>query len=265
VLAGRALPVRALRKGMSAGHRVLAPNEFDPSAAGRCALAVMTKAPRAGQVKTRLSPPLTPEEAAALNICFLRDTALAITEAGTSAQGVGCYTPVGTEELYREIFPEGFLLIAQREGNFGERLAHAVRDLLSVGFASVCLIDSDSPTVPARAFAEAVHLLAQPGDSVVLGPSDDGGYYLIGMKQLHQSLFEKIDWSTERVLEQTQERAAAARVPLHLLAPGYDVDDGQTLRRLCDDLLGPNDCFAPASREFLREVVAREGRERIWA
>ncbi len=240
---------------MSVAHRVLSPNEPDPATAGRCALAIMTKVPRAGRVKTRLSPPLTPAEAAALNICFLRDTAAAIAQAGEGAQGVACYTPVGEEEAYREMFPADFQLIAQREGSFGERLIAATRDLFSVGFAAVCLIDSDSPTVPARAYAEAVEILLQPNDKVVLGPSDDGGYYLIGMKQVHQKLFLGIDWSTERVLTQTRKQADEAGLKIHLLPTGYDVDDQTTLRRLQDELRAPNEYLAPASAEFLRRYA----------
>ncbi len=248
---------------MSAAHRVLSPNEPEPAAAGRVALAIMTKVPRAGRVKTRLTPPLTPEEAAALNICFLRDTATAIAEAGEKAQGVGCYTPAGEEAAYRDIFPPGFQLIAQREGDFGARLIGAVEDLLAVGFAAVCLINSDSPTVPASAFAEAANFLLQPNDRVVLGPSDDGGYYLIGMKQLHQNLFERIDWSTDRVCAQTQERAEEAELELHLLPTFYDVDDGAAFRRLQQELCPPNESRAPATAEFLRrfraDVVAGGG------
>ena len=86
------------------GWRILIPNEQDPAARAKCALAIMTKVPRAGKVKTRLTPPLAPEEAAALNTCFLRDIARAITLAGRGVQGIACYTPVGAEESYRDIF-----------------------------------------------------------------------------------------------------------------------------------------------------------------
>ncbi|MEO6871778.1 MAG: TIGR04282 family arsenosugar biosynthesis glycosyltransferase [Chthoniobacterales bacterium] len=255
---------------MSVVHRVLSPNESESTAAGRCALAIMTKVPRAGHVKTRLTPPLTPAESAALNICFLRDTAAAIAGAGEKGQGIGCYTPVGEEAAYCDILPASFQLIAQHDGSFGERLIGAVEDLLSVGFSAVCLIDSDSPTVPASAFAEAVNFLLQPNDRAVLGPSEDGGYYLIGMKQLHRNLFERIDWSTERVCEQTQERAREANLDLHLLPPFYDVDDGATLHRLCDELLESRKSgFQPDSAdgllarrlhtaEFLRHFPDRE-------
>ncbi len=240
---------------MSAAHRVLSPNEPDPTAAGRCALAIMTKVPRAGRVKTRLTPPLTPEEAAALNVCFLRDTAAAISRAGSPSRGIGCYTPVGEEAAYADIFPPDFQLIPQRKEDFGARLIAATQDLLAVGFASVCLIDSDSPTVPASAFAEAVKMLSQPNDNIVLGPSADGGYYLIGMKQLHPEVFTGIDWSTERVLEQTKQRAAKVGLAVHLLATGFDVDDEATFRRLQGELRPPNESRAPATAEFLRHFT----------
>ncbi len=253
---------------MNDGQQVLRPNEPDPSRARLCALAIMTKAPRAGQVKTRLTPPLSAEEAAALNVCFLRDLSASIDQAGPDARGIGCYTPVGAEEAYRDILPSRFQLIAQREGDLSQRVAGALEDLLSIGFGAVCLINSDSPTAPVAVFAEAVRILSLPDDQLVLGPSDDGGYYLIGMKKLSPRLFEGIDWSTDRVLTQTLERAAEIGLAVHLLPACYDVDDRNTLRTLCDELFGPNEsekpALAPATRAFLREIVEREGRERIW-
>src|SRR5207245_10682807 len=109
-------------------------------------------------------------------------------------------------------------------------------------------------------------MLSIGGDRVVLGPADDGGYYLIGLKQDHCRLFEEIDWSTERVLEQTMQRAAELDLEVKILPTGYDVDDRATLRRLCDELLIPNtkDQVAPETGRFLRELIEREGRDRIW-
>ena len=228
----------------------------------------MTKAPRAGQVKTRLTPPLTAEEAAALNICFLRDTAAAISGVGEGARGFGCYTPTGTEALYEGIFPGNFRLFAQRGTDLGERLTFAVQDLLALGFNSVCLIGSDSPTVAAATFAEAVKIMGGSTEKVVLGPSNDGGYYLIGLKALRPRLFEEISWSTGSVLEQTVERAGEIGLPVHFLPAAYDVDDHVTLGQLCHDLLGSNhdrnEILAPATRKFLQLIIAREGPERIW-
>lgn len=253
---------------MKLGHRVLDPIALDPTANRLCALAVMTKAPRAGQVKTRLVPPLTAGEAAQLNRCFLHDTTAAISSAaGKIARGIAVYTPVGAEADYADILPRSFELLAQRGNGFDERLINAAEDLFRIGFASVCLINSDSPTVPATSYAQAAKLLAVNGDRVVLGPSDDGGYYLIGLKQIHRRLFEDIDWSTERVLDQTSERAAEVKLPVELLPTGYDVDDRVTLRRLCDELAGTNAKptieNAPATKKFLTGIVEREGRARI--
>jgi uncharacterized protein len=251
---------------MTAVHRVLDPNLGVHVHRGLCALGVMTKAPRAGKVKTRLTPPLTPEEAAALNICFMRDTTAAISSAAQSeciARGVAIYTPVGEEAAYADILPHEFDLVLQRGDAFGERLGFATEDLLRVGFDSVCLIDSDSPTVPQDAYAEAARILAQPGDRMVLGPSADGGYYLIGLKELHRRVFEDIDWSTDRVAQQTLERATEIDLPVELLPTWYDIDDRATLHRLCDGLLAGNE-DAPATKLFLQQLIDREGRERIW-
>ena len=240
-------------------HRVLNPLTRDPVAAGLCALAVMTKAPRPGQVKTRLVPPLTPDEAAQLNRCFLSDTAAAIAAAAPNrASGIGVYTPVGSEADYAGILPATFALLPQRGGDFGERLTNAAQDLFRIGFGSVCLIDSDSPTVSTAAYAQAARLLALDGDRVVLGPSDDGGYYLIGLKQLHRPVFENIDWSTERVVEQTIAHLRDLNVPIEVLPTGYDVDDAATLRRLRDELIGPNATAtnAPRTRQFISRFLA---------
>jgi hypothetical protein len=189
----------------------------------------------------------------------LQDISRAIQEAGPPGQGIACYTPIGEENVYSSILPGSFLLIAQREGNFGERLIGAIDDLLAVGFASVCLINSDSPIVPPMSFRRAVEILSRPNDSVVLGPSDDGGYYLIGMKRLHRQLFEEISWSTEKVFDQTLQRASEISVETEFLPASYDVDDRDTLERLRQDLLGSNDSDrvrAPATREFLGQWLA---------
>jgi len=207
--------------------------------AGQCALAVMAKAPKAGRVKTRLSPPLTPEQAADLNICFLKDTAENIAAVAGSGRAAGLisYTPVGDEFLFDNLLPSEFALIPQRGEGFGERLLATAQDLLSCGYGSVCLIDSDSPTVPAAAFEEAIAALQREGDRIVLGPADDGGYYLIGLKRAHPELFAKISWSTSSVFAETVAAAEAANIEVVVLPLWYDVDDGETLELLTKELL----------------------------
>ncbi len=222
-------------------YNVLQPGQSTGVSEDCCALAVMAKAPRPGKVKTRLSPPLAPDQASALNICFIRDTTeniQQVTEAGNSA-GVVAYTPVGDESAFNGLLPTGFQLLPQRGDGFGERLLYACEDLFSCGFSAVCLIDSDSPTLPQDALMQAVEWLSRAGDRMVLGGADDGGYYLIGVKRLHHRLFEQIDWSTERVFEQTLERAREIGLPAELLPTWYDVDDAATLERLQRELAAP--------------------------
>jgi glycosyltransferase A (GT-A) superfamily protein (DUF2064 family) len=100
----------------------------------------------------------------------------------------------------------------------------------------MCLLNSDSPTLPVAYLVAAATALAVPGDRVVLGPSTDGGYYLIGLKQPHQRLFEDIDWSTERVAAQTLARANQLGLEVHQLPSWYDVDDAEALRVLGGEL-----------------------------
>jgi uncharacterized protein len=245
-------------------HHVLDPRREHSFASKLCALAIMTKAPRAGTVKTRLQPPLTAEEAAELNVCFLRDIAAAIVSSGGESKGIGVFTPLGSDSEYANVLPSDFILIPQRGDSFGERLTNAATDLLRVGFESCCLINSDSPTVTADAFRQAVVKLQRADNRIVLGPSDDGGYYLIGMRKVYRRLFEDIDWSTERVFAQTLNRARELTLSVHILPKFYDIDDATALRRLCGELLDEKaDDVAPVTREFLAKLVARDGPERF--
>ena len=242
-------------------YPILDPSRQDPALATKCALAVMAKAPRPGKVKTRLSPPLTLEQSAALNICFLQDTTQNIADVTGRGDAVGLisYTPIGDEGLFDGLLPNGFALIPQRGDSFGERLLAAAEDILAHGFGAVCLIDSDSPTVPFVAFQNAVDALTQPGDRIVLGGSDDGGYYLIGLKAPHPEPFTNIQWSTSTVYAETVTAIVSAGIELVELPLWYDVDDGATLNVLRAELLdGIQPAFAtlsgyaaPHSRLFL--------------
>ena len=235
----------------------------------------MAKVPVAGAVKTRLTPPLTPEEAAKLSMCFLRDMTTNVAGlSGNGTKGVVLYTPADAEEMLHDLLPNNFELVPQRGETLGERLINAADELLSDGFESVCLINSDSPTLPGEILRTAASLLAQEGDRVVLGPSQDGGYYLIGLKRPHHRLFKRIAWSTADVLAHTVERAAEIDLPVDLLPTWYDVDDAATLRLLCQELsllTGGNDSGsqlhggfdAPYTRSYLAALIAEDGYERL--
>jgi len=236
----------------------------------RCALALMAKVPFAGAVKTRLTPPLSPQEAATLSTCFLRDMTTNLFGMNSDgAEGVVLYTPANAEGFLHDLLPDGFKLVAQHGETLGERLINAATDLLSNGFESVCLINSDSPTLPVEVLRTATSLLAQEGDRVVLGPSEDGGYYLIGLKHQHHELFERIAWSTRTVLAHTLERATDINLPVELLPTWYDVDDAATLRLLCEELSLLTDGHngqakfrggseAPHTRKYLAGLIAKD-------
>ncbi len=229
------------------------------------AVAIVCKTPEAGKSKTRLSPPLLPEECAGLSACFITDLgrtiARLVDEGGVT--GYALYTPVGTEVALRRLIPAHFEIWPQRGDGFGERLMHGARDLLAL-HAGVILINSDSPTMPLEILRDAVAAV-RSGDTVVLSPAHDGGYTLIGLSDFHQALFEDIPWSTPAVHGLTVERAAAIDLPVVNLHGWYDVDDAESLRMLEDEFSGRRPAFAdvtgadaPETRRFL-EARARHG------
>ena len=258
---------------MRASYPVLEPSVRLSLLPGSCALAVMAKAPQAGAVKTRLVPPLDAEEAARLNICFLEDvTGCIATLTSGSVHGYVAYTPAGHEYAFDGLLPTGFGLLPQRGAHLGERLLHVTEDFLAAGYEAVCLINSDSPTLPSALLRQARDALTLAGDHLVLGRAIDGGYYLIGLKKAHRRLFEDITWSSSAVFHQTLERAAELGLDVQLLPAWYDVDDLESLRWLCDELFArngrhsPRDLVAydaPSTRNYLRSLVEKAGSRRL--
>lgn len=206
------------------------------SASSRVAVAIMAKAPRPGTVKTRLCPPLLPTEAAALYRCFLLDK-IAAVGALADAQPVIAYTPDDARAEF-EGLALGFSLVAQAGRDLGERLHSTLAGLLAAGHAGAIAVDSDTPTLPAAFLQQAVHCLGRPGPDVVLGPTDDGGYYLIGVRRAHRELFDAVPWSTSDVLDVTQRRAAEAGLRVTCLPSWFDVDTPDDLERLRKGLDG---------------------------
>lgn len=233
---------------------------------GRYAFAVMVKAPRSGQVKTRLVPPLRAEQASLLSACFVKDI-LANLLAVSASVPVDCfaaYSPLGSEAMFRDVLPPQVRLLPPRSVGLADSLPDAIEDLIARGYEGACLVNADSPTLPTSVLVEAVASLRAPGDRVVLGPATDGGYYLIGLKHPHRHLFHDIDWSTERVYRQTAERAASMSLELVTLPAWYDVDDSSSLSWLSQELLDgrrPPECLrdgyaASHTREYLRTLQA---------
>jgi glycosyltransferase A (GT-A) superfamily protein (DUF2064 family) len=190
-------------------------------------------------VKTRLCPPLTFEEAAAFNTAFLKDVAdnLIAASAAASVAGSMAFGPQGSESFFRAHIPPSIALQEVWYPDLGACLIETLRRQFAAGHRAACVLNSDSPTLPAGVLVGIPNVLAEPGDRAVFGPSTDGGYYLLALKALHTRLFEDIDWSTEIVAQQTLDRAAEIALPVHTLPTWYDVDDCEGVRLLMGELL----------------------------
>ncbi len=224
--------------------RLSRPNSRYPAA---CGIAVMAKASAPGRTKTRLVPPLNHDQAAALNTAFLGDVMENIRAAAreTSIAGYVAFGPAGSTAFFQERVGPDIDLFEACLPDFGQCLQLALRKLLDREHRAAIVLNSDSPTLPTALLVEAAEVLARPDDQLVLGPATDGGYYLLGAKQLNARLFEDIAWSTSRVAAQTIDRARELSLHVHLLAPWYDVDDADALRMLHDELTGAR-AFNPA-------------------
>jgi rSAM/selenodomain-associated transferase 1 len=219
------------------------------------ALVVMAKAPRAGEVKTRLLGALSPEEARGLYVAFLSDAFALMEDVSEEREELAlalCYTPEGAEEAFEDVEREGSLMIPQRGENLGERLANCFADLFALGFESVVVIGADSPTLPGEYVFDAFECF-ETDDDVVIGPTEDGGYYLVGMRKLHKRIFEDIPWSGSGAMDATIERAREAELNLVLLPEWRDVDTPEDFERLKREL-GENREAAKFTRRFLKEL-----------
>jgi uncharacterized protein len=233
-----------------------------------CGIAIMAKASAPGQTKTRLVPPLTFDEAAALNTAFLQDIADNVLLAGrhSSISGYVAFTPAGSQDFFRSILPPSIGLIDACLPTFGDCLTRTIEELLARGHQSAVVLNSDSPTLPTALLIETAEALARPGERAVLGPSSDGGYYLLGIKTVHHRLFEDIAWSTARVAEQTRERAREINLDIHTLPVWYDVDDAAGLRQLRNEMRRPRlakrmlDSFEPNFPAATTALI-----DRLWA
>ena len=220
----------------------------------RVALAIMVKLPTPGRVKTRLCPPLTPEQATELYRCFLLDK-MAQVERIAAATPYLAFTPREAQPYFRDLAGETFFVVPQEGKDLGERLDHLSTHLLAAGHPGAVIVDSDTPSLPDRFLAEAVEWMGDPRTDAVLGPAEDGGYYLVGLRRSAPALFQGITWSTPVVLEQTLRAAAGTGIRAHLLPPWYDVDTGKDLGRLAHDLES-NGTAARHTQRFLEQFTA---------
>jgi rSAM/selenodomain-associated transferase 1 len=151
---------------------------------------------------------------------------------------VAAFSPAGAGRAISGLAPAGMRCVAQRGGDLGARMANLATDLLAAGHSAVLIVGSDVPTVPVSHLAEAARGLAEDAADLVLGPAEDGGYYLIGLRRPAPALFSDVAWGTAAVFEVTLARARALDLRVHLLPPWHDVDTAADLARLRRDLAG---------------------------
>jgi rSAM/selenodomain-associated transferase 1 len=199
------------------------------------AVAVMTKVPGVTAVKSRLHDTLGEARATELYRCFLLDRLDALATL-RDITGVVAFTPPGAEAVMKSLAPSALRLVPQRGADLGERLSNILTDLLDLGHIVALAVDSDSPTLPMAYVTEAATALSGATCDVVLGPCEDGGYYLVGLRRPQPALFEGIPWSTDAVFAMTLQRARARGLSVHVLPQWFDVDTEADLRRLHADL-----------------------------
>lgn len=236
--------------------------------APRRAVIVMAKQPSPGSTKTRLQPALDPVAAAALYECFLHD-AIDLAGGVPGATPLIAIHPPSSNDYFERIAP-GVGLVAQLGDRLGDRLDHVLSFCLAEGFDHVVAINSDSPTLPTAYVVDAFDRLGDPATDVALGPADDGGYYLIGVKAPPGPIVTDVEMSTPHVLDDTIVIATTHGLVVELLAPWYDVDSPAELERLRTELVGDT---TPAdggreryegahTRAFLEDAARSDGSSR---
>jgi rSAM/selenodomain-associated transferase 1 len=214
------------------------------------ALLIMAKRPTPGKTKTRLVPPLSPQQAAAVYECFLRDTIHLVCQVPGVQPVVAC-APPGAQAYFAELAPD--LEYYQQEGpDLGVRLDNGLTHYLDLGYRLVAAVNSDGPTLPLAYLAAAFEELDRGAD-VVLGPSDDGGYYLIGLKRPAPRLLREVQMSTPHVTTDTLALAAEEGLSVGMLPTWYDVDDAPSLARLKAELATAPPEIAPHTQAFIRD------------
>jgi rSAM/selenodomain-associated transferase 1 len=192
------------------------------------AIIIMTKAPIAGTVKTRLHPILSPEKCAELAAAFLLDAA---GKAQTvDSKKIIAFSPSGNRDELKAVLRPENLFIEQTGAGLGERMFDAFEFAFEQNSDSVVMIGTDSPTFPADYIEQAFASLEKA--DAVLGKTTDGGFYLIGLRRLRKEIFKNIEWSSARAFRQTKRNITHLNFNLHEIPAWYDVDNPEDLRRL---------------------------------
>ena len=196
------------------------------------ALLVFAKVPEPGRVKTRLTSSYRPDQAADLYEAFLLD---ALDQYASLSVDVRLHFPQPVSSVPSRFLSEKWSLHQQRGEGLGERMLHATLEAFGAGYRQVMLIGTDHPTLPSAFLVRALQHLQQ-AKQVVIGPSDDGGYYALGMNEAYPQLFRGLTYSHSEVFDQALERALQTGAVVTVLPSWYDVDTPAEVDRLKAEL-----------------------------
>ena len=240
-----------------------APESRTPNPESRdTVIVVMARSPAVGaaDIKTRLASSVPADaDRLALYAAFLTDTVLSCRTVAGAVLRVA-YTPEGGRDGFTVLGISDDELMPQRGANLGERERSLFEDLFAAGFRKVVILGSDLPTLPMTHIRDAMARLGEPHSSVVLGPSEDGGYYLIALSAAAPGgsvpdLFTNIRWSTGSALDDTARAGHSAGLQVELVSGWYDVDDEQGMARLRADLQDPRQAArAPQTAAVLQRI-----------
>jgi rSAM/selenodomain-associated transferase 1 len=225
--------------------------------AGPTSLVIFIRLPRPGEVKSRLAQTLGPKRAAVFYRLCVERTARELDRVPGEVRRYLSFSDAGDKDAVRHWMGPRFRFIAQTEGDLGTRLEHGFQRLLRRVPGRAIIMASDVPDLSTGIMIDALNAL--DSHDLVIGPCHDGGYYLIGMKELHSALFQGISWSTDRVLGQTLTKAGERGLSVSRLATLRDIDTADDLRRWADDLAAVSSPILQYARTVLLESGPREG------
>ncbi len=197
-------------------------------------LIIFAKSPIPGKVKTRLTPKITLTKAAELYKAFIVDTVSNALKLKCEKTTIA-YTPYNAEIALHRLVGRSVNYLPQKGHSLGERMKNAFKQSFAGGAKRVVIIGTDSPTLPVSYIQKAFDILKKI--PVVIGPTFDGGYYLIGLSGLNDDIFDGIGWGTSRVFDQTLTRIKSLNTQVYVLPPWYDVDTSEDLEFLRTHLL----------------------------
>ncbi len=234
------------------------PRGDPPAGPAEGAIIIFAKAPVPGTVKTRMCPPLTPDEAATLQGSLVMDA----VEGARSLRDFDVYVaciPGAEHPFFQTLAARHHMHWCDQTGNdLGRRMDHALANVLSRGYRYAVLVGTDTPALARHHYTRAKETLRS--HDVVFGPAEDGGYYLVGLKRPIPALFDTISWSTEHVLAQSRAQAETLGLTVGLLDRERDLDTFDDVRAIVRDNAGAGrKTLSTRTANVLYAMIERHG------